>query len=214
MKKVLWITFIILFIDQASKIYIKTHFHLGEQLPIIGSWCNLTYVENPGMAYGVQLGGFLGKIGLSILRLVLISFMAYYISKWVKKANSWYFIIPAGLIFAGAIGNLIDSIFYGVMFDTGTTYNALSKSWSEYHGISKLDFKGYAPLFGGCVVDMFHFPIIDTHLPSWVPIWGGNRIQFFNYIFNVADSSITIGAILLALIYFFKPNALPKEWLK
>lgn len=213
MKKVLWITFFILLLDQVSKIYIKTHFHLHEEIKVL-DWFYLTYVENPGMAYGVQLGGFIGKIGLSLLRLVLIGLMAYYINKWSKKANTWYFIIPAGLIFAGAIGNLIDSTFYGVLFDSGTTYNSVVKDWYGYSGISKLNFKGYAPLFGGCVVDMFRFPLIDTYLPEWFPIWGGERIQFFNYIFNVADSSITLGAIFLIGVYFFKPGMFPKEWMK
>ncbi|MGM5630718.1 lipoprotein signal peptidase [Apibacter raozihei] len=213
MKKVLGITFLILLIDQISKIYIKTHFHLHEEVKVF-DWFYLTYVENPGMAYGVQLGGFLGKIGLSLLRLVLIAFMAFYINKWSKKATSWLFIIPAGLIFAGAIGNLIDSIFYGIIFDTGTTYDSAFQVWDGYSGISKLNFEGYAPLFGGCVVDMFRFPLIDSILPEWVPIWGGDRIQFFNYIFNVADSSITVGAIILAFAYFFKPGVFPKEWFK
>ncbi len=213
MKKVLWITFIILLIDQASKIYIKTHFPLHGGVKVF-DWFYLTYVENPGMAYGFQLGGFTGKIGLSLLRLVLIGFMFYYINKWVKEATSWLFIIPAGLIFAGAIGNLIDSIFYGVMFNSGTTYDQVHKVWDEYPGISQLNFKGYAPLFGGCVVDMFHFPLIDTYLPDWVPFWGGKRIQFFNYIFNVADSSITIGAVFSIFVYFLKPKAFPKDWFK
>ncbi|MDR2122559.1 MAG: lipoprotein signal peptidase [Flavobacteriaceae bacterium] len=213
MKKVLWITFIILLIDQGSKIYIKSHFHLHEEIKVF-DWFYLTYVENPGMAYGVQLGGFFGKIGLSLLRLVLIGLMAYYINKWSQRVNSWYFVIPAGLIFAGAIGNLIDSMFYGILFDSGTTYNHAIGNWEGYSEISKLNFKGYAPLFGGCVVDMFRFPLIDSYLPDWVPFWGGERIQFFNYIFNVADSSITAGAIFLAFIYFFKPKVFPKEWFK
>ncbi len=213
MKKVLWIAFIILLIDQASKIYIKTHFHLHEEVKVF-DWFYLTYVENPGMAYGFQLGGFIGKIGLSLLRLVLIGLMFYYINKWSKETTSWLFIIPAGLIFAGAIGNLLDSMFYGVMFDSGTTYNQLFKSWDGYPGISKLNFQGYAPLFGGCVVDMFRFPLIDSILPEWVPFWGRERIQFFNYIFNVADSSITIGAIFAAFVYFFKPQVFPKDWFK
>ncbi|MDR1876405.1 MAG: lipoprotein signal peptidase [Flavobacteriaceae bacterium] len=213
MKKVLWITFSILLIDQASKIYIKTHFHLHEEVRVF-DWFYLTYVENPGMAYGVQLGGFFGKIGLSVLRLVLIGFMAYYINIWSKKATSWLFVIPAGLIFSGAIGNLIDSIFYGIMFDSGTTYDVAIKNWNGYSGISKLNFEGYAPLFGGCVVDMFRFPLIDSYLPDWIPFWGGERIQFFSYIFNVADSSITLGALFLACVYFFKPQSFPKDWFR
>lgn len=193
MKKVLVIAFIVLLIDQITKIYVKTHFFLHEEVNVLG-WFNITYVENPGMAYGVQWGGFLGKIGLSVLRLGLIAIIAYYINKWSKQSKTWYFILPAGLIFAGAIGNLIDSIFYGIIFDSGTTYNHALKIWDGYSGISQLNFHGYAPVFGGCVVDMFHF-------------------SFFPYIFNVADSAITIGAIILGYVYLFKQKHFPKELL-
>ncbi|MDR3272437.1 MAG: signal peptidase II [Flavobacteriaceae bacterium] len=186
MKKILGLACLILLIDQASKIYVKTHFLLHGEVRVF-SWFYITYVENPGMAYGFQWGGFFGKIGLSLLRLVLIAFMAYYINKWSKKTKSWLFVFPAGFIFAGAIGNLIDSIFYGVMFDAGTTYNAALSEWFPYFGVSRLDFSGYAPLFGGCVVDMFRF-------------------TFFNYIFNIADSAITVGAAFLFGVYIFKPE--------
>jgi len=184
MKKILGLACLILLIDQASKIYVKTHFLLNDKVQVF-KWFYINYVENPGMAYGFQWGGFFGKIALSLLRLVLIAFMAYYINKWSKKTKSWLFIIPAGFIFAGAVGNLIDSIFYGVIFDSGTTYQI--DRWKPYLEISKLSFKGYAPLFGGCVVDMFHF-------------------TFFSYIFNVADAAITIGGAFLVGVYIFRPN--------
>jgi len=186
MKKILGLACLILLIDQASKIYVKTHFLLNDKVEVF-KWFHINYVENPGMAYGFQWGGFFGKIGLSLLRLVLIAFMAYYINKWSKKTRSWLFIIPAGFIFAGAVGNLIDSVFYGVIFDTGTTYDAALRAWKPYYVVSKLNFEGYAPLFGGCVVDMFHF-------------------SFFSYVFNVADSAISIGAVFLFGVYIFRDN--------
>ncbi|WP_374444754.1 lipoprotein signal peptidase [Epilithonimonas sp.] len=209
MKKIILITFLILLIDQFSKIYIKTHFFLGESINVFGlSWFKLTFVENPGMAYGLHFGGLWGKYTLIILRIVLAIGMVMLFKKWLKEGASNYLIIPMAMIFAGAIGNVFDGIFYGIIFDSGTFYDAASGTWVDYSGVSKLVpiGQGYSDLMKGCVVDMLHFPLVDTTWPDWVPVFGGNRIEFFKYIFNVADSSITLGALFL---YIFRKKAFP-----
>ena len=209
MKKIIAITVLILLLDQFSKIYIKTHFYLGESVNVFGlSWFKLTFVENPGMAYGLHFGGLWGKYTLIILRIVLAIGMVMLFKKWLREGASNYLIIPMAMIFAGAIGNVFDGIFYGVIFDSGTFYDTASGRWIDYSGISKLTAfgHGYSDLMKGCVVDMLHFPLVDTTWPDWVPIFGGNRVEFFKYIFNIADSSITLGALFL---YFFRRKAFP-----
>ena len=207
MKKIALVTFIILLIDQISKIYIKTHFHLGESVDVFPGF-KLTFVENPGMAYGLHFGGLWGKYALIILRIALAIGMVVLFKKWLREGASNYLIIPMAMIFAGAIGNVFDGIFYGVIFDSGTFYDVASERWIDYGGVSKLTAfgDGYSDLMKGCVVDMLHFPLVDTTWPDWVPIFGGNRIEFFKYIFNVADSSITVGALFL---YIFRKKAFP-----
>lgn len=209
MKKIIAITVLILLLDQFSKIYVKTHFYLGESVNVFGlSWFKLTFVENPGMAYGLHFGGLWGKYTLIILRIVLAIGMVMLFKKWLREGASNYLIIPMAMIFAGAIGNVFDGIFYGVIFDSGTFYDTASGRWIDYSGVSKLTAfgHGYSDLMKGCVVDMLHFPLVDTTWPDWVPIFGGNRVEFFKYIFNIADSSITLGALFL---YFFRRKAFP-----
>ncbi|QIY84652.1 lipoprotein signal peptidase [Chryseobacterium sp. NEB161] len=209
MKKIIAITVLILLLDQFSKIYIKTHFYLGESVNVFGlSWFKLTFVENPGMAYGLHFGGLWGKYTLIILRIVLAIGMVMLFKKWLREGASNYLIIPMAMIFAGAIGNVFDGIFYGVIFDSGTFYDTASGRWIDYSGVSKLTAfgHGYSDLMKGCVVDMLHFPLVDTTWPDWVPIFGGKRVEFFKYIFNIADSSITLGALFL---YFFRRKAFP-----
>ena len=209
MKKIIAITVLILFLDQFSKIYVKTHFYLGESINVFGlDWFKLTFVENPGMAYGLHFGGLWGKYALIILRIALAIGMVVLFKKWLKEGASNYLIIPMAMIFAGAIGNVFDGIFYGVIFDSGTFYDTASERWIDYGGVSKLTAfgDGYSDLMKGCVVDMLHFPLVDTTWPDWVPIFGGNRIEFFKYIFNVADSAITVGALFL---YIFRKKAFP-----
>ena len=207
MKKIALITFIILLIDQISKFYIKTHFHLGESVDVIPGF-KLTFVENPGMAYGLHFGGLIGKYFLVLLRLALIGFMIHLFFKWVKEKKSNYLIIPMTIIFAGAIGNVIDGIFYGLIFDSGTHFDESVVRWIDYGGISKVvPFgEGYSSFMKGCVVDMLHFPLVDWYVPENIPLIGGKHIEFFKYIFNVADAAITVGASLLLI---FRKKAFP-----
>lgn len=208
MKKILAITFLVLLIDQASKIYIKTHFELNESVPVIEGFFNKTFVENPGMAYGFHFGGIIGKYFLVILRIFLIGGMVYMFKKWIKEGASNYLLIPMAIIFAGAIGNLIDGMFYGMIFDSGTVYDATTDRWIGYGGVSKfVPFgHGYSTFMKGCVVDMLHFPVVDWYVPDSWPIIGGKHIEFFKYIFNVADSAITVGA---AFLLIFRRKAFP-----
>ncbi len=208
MKKIALITFIILLIDQLSKLYIKTNFYLGESVDVMPGF-KLTFVENPGMAYGFQFGGLLGKYFLVIVRVFLIAGMVYLFRKWIKEGRtSNYLLLPMAMIFAGAIGNLIDGMFYGLIFDSGTHYEESINRWIDYGGVSKLvPFgDGYAGFMKGCVVDMFHFPLVDWFVPESWPLIGGMHVEFFKYIFNVADAAITVGAVLL---FIFRKKAFP-----
>ena len=165
----------LLVIDQVSKILVKTNMQIGESIHVFGDWFQILFIENNGMAFGMQFGGSVGKLMLTLLRVVLVVIITIYIRKLLKKPET-----PAGVLFGlaailcGALGNIIDCLFYGMIFD-------------------------YAPLFYGRVVDMLYFPLIDTVLPVGFPIWGGQHIIFFRPIFNIADSCITCGAIYLIL---------------
>ncbi len=205
LKKVALITFIIVLIDQLSKFYIKTHFQIGESVTVFDDWFQLLFVENPGAAYGINWGGIAGKITLTVLRWFLIFGIIWFVKSSLNKYKSKYFLISMSLILAGAIGNVLDSTFYGIIFDSGTTWNYELQDWNRYYeGISKANFEGYAPLFQGCVVDMLHFPLFDYSIPNWVPIFGGKTGTFFEPIFNIADSAITIGG---GILLFFREKA-------
>ena len=207
MKKIAVITVVILLIDQLTKYYIKTHFFLGESHDIFPGF-KFTFVENPGMAYGFHFGGLIGKYFLVLVRLILIGGMIYLFKKWLKEGASNYLIIPMAMIFAGAIGNLIDGMFYGLIYDSGTVYVENIGRWIDYDGVSKLTQfgQGYSTFMKGCVVDMFHFPLVNWDAPENWPIIGGQHVEFFKYIFNVADGAITVGAILL---FIFRKKAFP-----
>ena len=191
--------FLIVLADQALKIYIKTHYHVGESHHVIGQWFRLYFIENEGMAYGWKLGGDWGKMLLTIFRLAAVIFGVFYIKDIIQKKYHKGFIICAALIFAGALGNLIDSMFYGLIFE-GSSIDTLNVA-------NIFPAHGYAGFLHGNVVDMLYFPIIrDTTFPQWVPFWGGQDFEFFRPIFNIADASISTGiiAILVFQKRFFK----------
>ncbi|WP_407484281.1 lipoprotein signal peptidase [Elizabethkingia meningoseptica] len=206
MKKIIAVTLLILIIDQASKLYIKTHFHLGESVDVF-SWFKLAFVENPGMAYGLHFGGAIGKYALSLVRIALVIGIIVMFKKWLREGASNYLIIPMAMIFAGAIGNLIDGMFYGLLFDTGTVFEPSIGRWIGYDGISKIGAgSGYASFMNGCVVDMLYFPLFKFNWPSWIPGIGGTEFEFFRPVFNIADSAITVGAVIILI---FKKKAFP-----
>ena len=185
--------------DQALKIYVKTHFHVGESHAIAGDWFRLYFIENEGMAYGWKFGGEFGKMFLTLFRLAAVIYGVFYIQKIIKKKFHPGFIICIALIFAGALGNLIDSLFYGMIFEESSIETLNVARMFPPHG--------YAGFLHGNVVDMLYFPIIrNATFPAWIPFWGGQDFEFFRPIFNLADASISTGIIALLLFQsrFFK----------
>jgi signal peptidase II len=189
---------LVLFIDQFSKIYIKLHYPLGE-VARVTDWCILHFTENPGMAFGFEFGGEFGKLALSIFRILACIAGAIYIRHIILAREHKGFIFSVSLILAGALGNILDSAFYGLIFDRGTVLNTDFQEYLPYDGIAQLSSKGYAPAMYGCVVDMFYFPLVNGHFPDWFPVWGGEDFQFFRPIFNFADAAISTGVIIIVL---------------
>lgn len=196
-KHVILIITLLLIADQVLKIYIKTHFALNDGQKVIGSGFQLYFVENPGMAYGWKFGGNLGKLALTVFRLFAVVFGTWYLGKIIKQHYHNGFILCAALIYAGALGNLLDSAFYGLIFDKGMTFNSAINDYDYYSGLAHLSTHGYASFLHGNVVDMLYFPVIKGHFPSWVPFWGGEDFIFFRPIFNLADASISTGVITI-----------------
>ncbi len=196
LRTVTLIIFLVVLADQALKIYVKTHFHAGESHSVFGNWFKLYFIENEGMAYGWKFGGDWGKMILTLFRLAAVIFGVFYLGKIVKKHYHPGFIVCAGLIFAGALGNLIDSMFYGMIFEQSNADFAKGTL-----NVAKMfPAQGYAGFLHGKVVDMLYFPIIrDAHFPSWFPFWGGQEFEFFRPIFNIADASISIGVITILI---------------
>jgi signal peptidase II len=178
----------ILLIDQAIKIWVKTSMTLHESIRVT-DWFYITFIENMGMAFGMQLGS---KIVLSLFRVVAIGVLGYYIWQQVKRNARTGYIVCLSLVLAGAAGNLIDCMFYGMMFNES----------SPYYLSYLVDFgTGYAPFLMGKVVDMFYFPLIETEWPTWMPFVGGQHFVFFSPVFNFADASISVSVVLLLLFY-------------
>ncbi len=189
MKKTIFVIFIVLLIDQLVKIYIKTHFFLYEEINILGlDWARIRFVENNGMAWGKEFGGKTGKLFLTLFRLVAITGIGYWLWSSVKNNASKLLTFAIALIFAGALGNILDSVFYGIIFDTPNGRGLATLFADETYGT----------LFHGKVVDMFYFPFIENGIfPSWMPLIGGKTFTFFNAIFNVADFAISCGVGIL-----------------
>jgi signal peptidase II len=199
----------ILLVDQGLKIWVKTNMLYGEHITLIPDWFRLYFIENAGMAWGWKFGGDWGKIALTLFRLVAVIFGVFYIRNIVKQQYHKWFIVCVGLIFAGALGNLIDSLFYGLIFDKGMTFDPISHDYMGYAGLAQVGAKGYSGFLHGNVVDMIYVPMIENGtLPSWLPFWGGENFTFFAPIFNVADASISIGVIVILLM---QKKFFPKE---
>lgn len=191
--------------DQVLKVWVKTSMHYQEQIPLIGSWFRLFFIENEGMAWGWSFGGEWGKMALTLFRLAAVIFGVFYIRNIIRKKFHRGFIVCAAMIFAGALGNLIDSLFYGMIFSASDVGMPLAQLFPPEGG--------YAGFLHGRVVDMLYAPIIeDRLLPDWIPIWGGERFTFFSPIFNIADASISVGVIVLLIFQkkFFRKDP-PEE---
>lgn len=203
LKKSLFIIILVLLIDQISKIYIKTHFLLGEDVEVF-SWFKILFIENEGAAWGTKLSDLLpisdssGKLILTIFRLFAIIGIGYWLFDTIQKRASKTLIIAVSLIFAGALGNIIDSVFYGIIFNN--SYTEVATLFAE---------EPYGTLFYGKVVDMLYFPIIqDATWPEWVPFFGGNSFRFFEPVFNIADTAISTG---VGVLIVFNKKAFGKK---
>jgi signal peptidase II len=200
LKHVVFLIALIIIADQAIKICIKLGYESNRDTGVTGlSWFKLHFIENPGMAWGWKFGNETGKIILTLFRLAAVIFGTWYLGKIVKQKYSRGFIICASLIYAGALGNLIDSMFYGMIFDKGLVYDAVAKDYIPYSGIAHFSSNGYSSFLHGCVVDMLYFDLFKGHFPSWFPFVGGQEFNFFSAIFNIADASISAGVITLLL---------------
>lgn len=181
----------VLIADQASKFWVKLNMYMNEQIHVLGEWFIIHFTENPGMAFGIEFGGIYGKLLLTLFRIVAIFFMARFILTMIKEKAPNGAVIAITLILAGALGNAVDSVFYGVIFS------------ESFHQVATLfpEGGGYGTWLHGRVVDMLYFPIVKGYLPDWIPFYGGDYFIFFRPIFNIADSAITTGVFMIILFH-------------
>ncbi|ETN94540.1 lipoprotein signal peptidase [Zhouia amylolytica] len=203
LKKSIFIIALVLLVDQISKIYIKTNFVLGEHTDVF-DWFKILFVENEGAAWGTKLSDIVpfvsdevAKLSLTIFRIFAIGGIGYWLYDSVKKKSPKILIVSIALIFAGALGNIIDSVFYGMIFND--SYGQVATMFSD---------DPYGSIFHGKVVDMLYFPMIDTTFPEWIPMVGGNHFRFFEPVFNIADTSISFG---VGILLVFNKKAFPKK---
>lgn len=204
MRKALITIFVVLLIDQVLKLWVKTHMVLGESITLF-DWFHIYFTENRGMAFGLEIGGeanYWGKLFLSLFRIAAIIGIGYYLRKLILRKAPGLLIVAISLIFSGAMGNILDSMFYGLIFS------------DSFHTVATVfpEDGGYAGFLHGNVVDMLYFPMIEGTFPDWFPVWGGEEFLFFRPIFNIADSAITVGVVLLILkqkTFFSRPELSP-----
>jgi signal peptidase II len=183
-KKALLTILSVLLVDQLLKIWVKTNMVYNESISIFGDWFYIHFIENPGMAFGMQFGGDWGKLVLSVFRIAAVIGIGWYLNKQIKTKAPIGLIVSISLIFSGAIGNIIDSAFYGLIFNESTPWETASLFPAN---------GGYGSFLHGKVVDMLYFPMMDGTFPNWLPIWGGEYFQFFRPVFNIADTAISTG---------------------
>lgn len=197
------VTFLVLLADQWLKIWVKTNMYLSQEFPIFGDWFYIHFTENKGMAFGMEFGGDWGKLALSLFRIIAVVGIGYYLFKLSKGSHKGFRVCVA-LIFAGAIGNILDSAFYGLIFNE--SFNQIATFMPEGGG--------YAPFLHGWVVDMLWFPLLEGNFPDWFPIWGGEHFLFFRPVFNIADAAISVGIAIIFLFnktFFKKAEDTPKD---
>lgn len=207
-NKLLIFIIALLILDQVVKIWIKTHMMIGEEFSVFGDWFKILFIENNGMAFGMELGnGKIGKTFLSLFRIVAVGGIGWYICKLIREKAPLGVLMSFALIFCGAIGNIIDSIFYGMIFEHSNYFSLQNYETATIFP----EGGGYSSFLHGKVVDMLYFPLYEDYLPDWFPIWGGKDFIFFRPVFNFADSYITIGVLMLILFYrnFFSEKPTP-----
>jgi len=188
----------VLIIDQIIKVWIKTTMHLGEEFSVLGNWFIIHFVENNGMAFGMEMGGSIGKLLLSVFRIVAVCAIGWYLVKLCKRDGDTMLVTCVALVLAGALGNIVDSVFYGVIFNSSIGQVA---TLFPSEG-------GYGSWLHGRVVDMFYFPLIESRFPDWFPLWGGESFVFFRPVFNFADAAISVG---IALLLIFQREELSRD---